>query len=559
VFLLISKILIIFNDTHKNFSKKARFQHEPSFFYEANMKKTNGSLTQLKFIYVLTTIFLVALSIYTFIQIKSLIDSSEQVNQVNQITQTLQKISTSIFEAETNKRGFLLSGDSSMLRKRDVALNSIVVDVTLLDSLIKDNPVQIQNLKRLKKVIQEKITALKNLVVEENNMQMDSLIKVNTLQGVQKMDMVNREIDDMIKVETNLFKIHTKRYNRDLFIAPFFIIILFMGAMLILLFSYFKIYTALNHAWRLQKELTLQNEEKENRATELMIANKELAFQNEEKEKRATELMIANDELAFQNEEKEKRATELMAINNELQLFAHISSHDLQEPLRKLQMAASRIAEKDIHNLSDKGKEYFKRMQDAALSMETLINDLIDYARANNKELNFENADLHHVIQEAIAELKERIDAKQAVIEVVGNCKVHIIPFQLRQMMHNLIGNSLKFSKPHIPPHIIIKSLIIKGSELNNENLLPQESYCHISISDNGIGFEPEYQEKVFEAFQRLHGKDKYKGTGIGLAIAKKIVENHHGIITATSKLGEGATFDIYIPTQIPTQINKLQ
>ena len=117
--------------------------------------------------------------------------------------------------------------------------------------------------------------------------------------------------------------------------------------------------------------------------------------------------------------------------------------------------------------------------------------------------------------------------------------------------MSNLINNALKFSKPGIPPHIVIKSKIVKGSKLINRNLLPGKEYCHISVKDNGIGFDSQYKDRIFEVFQRLHEYDEYKGTGIGLAICKRIIENHNGIITATGELGRGARFDIYIPAAL--------
>jgi two-component system CheB/CheR fusion protein len=147
-----------------------------------------------------------------------------------------------------------------------------------------------------------------------------------------------------------------------------------------------------------------------------------------------------------------------------------------------------------------------------------------------------------------IGELKEAIQEKHATIDITELGAANVIVFQFRQLMHNLISNALKFSIPDIPPHIIIKSRLVRGSKLNNENLLPKKNYCHISVSDNGIGFDPQYRERIFEVFQRLHGKNKYNGTGIGLAIVKKIVENHNGIVTATSELKHGASFDIYIP-----------
>jgi light-regulated signal transduction histidine kinase (bacteriophytochrome) len=165
------------------------------------------------------------------------------------------------------------------------------------------------------------------------------------------------------------------------------------------------------------KELVFQNNEKEKRAAELIIANQELTFQNGEKEKRAAELIIANKELAFQNGEKEKRAEELVLVNTELLAFNYISSHDLQEPLRKIQTLAGRILEKETQNLSDTGKDYFHRIQSAAGRMRQLIEDLLVYSRTNIAERKFEKINLNTIIEEVKAELKENIEEKHAIIE----------------------------------------------------------------------------------------------------------------------------------------------
>jgi light-regulated signal transduction histidine kinase (bacteriophytochrome) len=303
------------------------------------------------------------------------------------------------------------------------------------------------------------------------------------------------------------------------------------------------------------KELAFQNEEKEKRAAELIIANKELAFQNEEKEKRAAELIIANKELAFQNEEKEKRADELIIANKELLAFTYISSHDLQEPLRKIQTFVTIILENESKNLSDKGKYNFQRMQLAAGRMQQLIDDLLAFSRINTTDHKFEKTDLSKIIEEVKNELRDTIQEKHASIEANDICPANIIAFQFRQLMYNLISNALKFSNPGIPSHIIIRSSIVKGNKLNSEKpavpsgkLSPEKLYCHITVKDNGIGFEPHFSERIFGVFQKLHSKEIYEGTGIGLAIVKKIVENHKGFITATGELNKGATFDIYIP-----------
>lgn len=296
------------------------------------------------------------------------------------------------------------------------------------------------------------------------------------------------------------------------------------------------------------EELAFQNQEKEDRAAELIIANKELAFQNEEKEKRAAELSIANKELAFQNEEKEKRAAELIIANKELEAFTYISSHDLQEPLRKIQTLVSIIIDEDGSNLSDSGRYNFGRIQLAANRMQLLIEDLLAFSRINTTERKFEQTNLSEILEEVKTELRDIIEQKHATIEATDLCPANVIGFQFRQLLYNLISNALKFARTDLHCHIVVQSRVIKGNQVQNAKLHPYADYCHISVADNGIGFEPRFSERIFEVFQKLHGKEAYAGTGIGLAIVKKIVENHHGIITATGQLNQGARFDIYLP-----------
>jgi PAS domain S-box-containing protein len=246
--------------------------------------------------------------------------------------------------------------------------------------------------------------------------------------------------------------------------------------------------------------------------------------------------------------ELEQSNEDLVKSNNELARFAYVASHDLQEPLRKIQTFSSRILEKEHANLSDSGREYFNRMQKAAGRMQTLIEDLLAYSRTNTAERKFETIALEKILDEIRDDFKDTIHEKKAVIEVKEVCEATIIPFQFRQMMNNLVSNALKFSQADVPPRIEIRSRIAAGQALSQETLSPDKNYCHITIADNGIGFEPQFSERIFVLFQKLHGKDEYEGTGIGLAIVKKIVENHEGFIVATGEPGAGARFDIYLP-----------
>jgi two-component system, chemotaxis family, CheB/CheR fusion protein len=254
-------------------------------------------------------------------------------------------------------------------------------------------------------------------------------------------------------------------------------------------------------------------------------------------------------ELKEANEALEEKNKALINMNKELEAFAYVSSHDLQEPLRKIQTFAGIILENENQNLTEKGKNYFHLMRQSAERMQQLIKDLLAFSSLSAAERKFENTDLSTIIEEVKKDFNEEIAEKNAVIDVIETCEVHIIPFQFRQLIHNLISNALKFSNPNIPPHIKISSRHIKYEKLKIKNLPFQKEYCHISVTDNGIGFEKEFSTKIFDVFQKLHGKDEYKGTGIGLAVVKKIMDNHNGIIKATSSVNKGTTFDIYLPT----------
>lgn len=253
--------------------------------------------------------------------------------------------------------------------------------------------------------------------------------------------------------------------------------------------------------------------------------------------------------------ELEQKNLELEKTNSELTAFTYVSSHDLQEPLRKIQNFADYILENDKKNLSNEGAECFQRMQDTAKRMQSLIEDLLSYSRTKNPNRSFEKADFGTMINEIKSDLEIPIKRKGAKIIATKLPVIKVLPSQFRQLMTNLIGNSLKFSRADVKPVITIKCEVATGHKLKKGNvcltatsLISNMKYCHIIYKDNGIGFDPQYKERIFEVFQRLHGYDQFQGTGIGLAICRRIVENHKGVILAEGKINEGARFDIYIP-----------
>ena len=248
------------------------------------------------------------------------------------------------------------------------------------------------------------------------------------------------------------------------------------------------------------------------------------------------------------SEQLRNRNKELEQNIKELNEFNHVASHDLQEPLRKIQTFISRINDKEKDNLSDFGKEYLTRIEKASNRMRVLINDLLQYSRNNRTEKVFEKTDLNEQLENTLSELSQSIEDKKAIINHSKLPEIKGISFQIQQLFTNLLSNSLKYAKEDITPIINVssKEIIAKNEPILKDN--SNKKYYKIEFEDNGIGFDQENAEKIFLLFNRLHGKTEYQGTGVGLAICKKIVETHDGQIFAKSKLGEGATFTVYFP-----------
>jgi PAS domain S-box-containing protein len=259
------------------------------------------------------------------------------------------------------------------------------------------------------------------------------------------------------------------------------------------------------------------------------------------------DLIVKSKQLEEINQTLELKNKELENSNAELASFSYVASHDLQEPLRKIQAFSSRIIETE--KLSDKTQDYFNRIIAAGERMQNLILALLDFSRTNTTEVILEPCDLNTIIEESKSDLHLSILEKQAIIEHENLPTINGVYIQLSQLFTNLIDNALKYSRPEIKPHIRITASIIEGKIIEHTSASKQTKYHAIQFADNGIGFEKEYENKIFELFQRLHHKNEYSGTGIGLAIVKKIVINHNGFIIAEGKPNIGSTFTIYIPT----------
>ena len=246
----------------------------------------------------------------------------------------------------------------------------------------------------------------------------------------------------------------------------------------------------------------------------------------------------------------EYKNVELERINEELQSFNFVASHDLQEPLRKIQTYSSRILETSKNILTPQATSDFDKIMKASARMQNLIEDLLSFSQNNLKSQNAEPVNLNAMIEEVTSSFIVNIEEKQVQITVEQLPMVRVVAFQFLQLFINLFSNAVKYQQQNIPPQITITSSIIHGSNINIKGVFPDKNYLLIAITDNGIGFEQKYAEKIFDLFTRLHNKDSYSGTGIGLATCKKIIHNHDGFIKAESIVGKGSSFFIYLPEE---------
>lgn len=257
----------------------------------------------------------------------------------------------------------------------------------------------------------------------------------------------------------------------------------------------------------------------------------------QEVENRTVELKEANDYL--------------LHANDHLQQFVYVASHDLQEPLRKIHFFSDILLNKHQLHLDNAGQQLLEKIAFAAKRMTSLIKGLLELSRLNNNDRAYVTVHLNNIIENIRNDFELDIAHKAASFEIMTLCSVQAVPVQMNQLFFNLIGNALKFSLKDRPPQIQISSHYLNGKEkITYPELDPQCEYCEVKVKDNGVGFDQQYATDIFEIFHRLHHREAYEGTGIGLALCKKIVENHNGKIFARSVPGEGTSFHIILPVK---------
>lgn len=274
-----------------------------------------------------------------------------------------------------------------------------------------------------------------------------------------------------------------------------------------------------------------------------------------------TILLVLHNVSEQKRVEEERRQTalaleiynrKLEASNRELEEFAYVASHDLQEPLRKIMAFGDRLRSKYGMVLDEVGQDYLLRMQNAAARMQSLISDLLNLSRISTRGQPFEAVDLHLIVADVLRDLETAIEQQRGIINIGDLPVITADPVQMRQLFQNLLGNALKFHRPGVAPVIKISSQLVQE---------PTAAYpvYWLDIGDNGIGFDEKYVTRIFQPFQRLHGAQSYEGTGMGLAICRRIVERHGGVISAKSQPGVGTTFRITVPAGHPTRAEPSQ
>lgn len=592
--------------------------------------KTKGHNNSLyfKILFVLSLGILLFISAVTFKHINTISKSTDLVVQTHMVNLKLEQLLSTMKDAETGVRGYILTNDKLFLEPYIGSRPKVMKLYIELKKLTSDNNAQQENLNVLLIHINRRFAnfsyVLRNNIGAEfiNNKK----FKENLKQGKVIMDAIRIETHEMIRVETKNLNNNNIAYQYQTNITPIFTIIMVFFVLLLIILSFLKINadvrklqlsndsllfskTSSDQAeilgnygswlWNLDiNKMTFSNNQYRLLGCEpqsFKASNEKLLEFVHPEDKKILEKIFqhviteqhlktiyyriirsdgkirylkSSGKLIFDSyknrnfvgntsditEERlanlaiEARNLELEQGNSELASFNHVASHDLQEPLRKIQTFISRFSEEDKTNLSENAKGYFIKIEESLSRMRMLIDDLLLFSRANKSEKVFEKFDLNETLENAKQELSQVISDKNAVIETTTLPKLTIIPFQMQQLFVNLIGNSLKYSDTNRTSKISIHSEKILAADYPILSKPVSKSYYKISFTDNGLGFEQEYAEKIFLLFSRLHHSKAYKGTGIGLTICKKIAENHHGYISAEGRLNEGATFNLFLP-----------
>lgn len=463
------------------------------------------SNTAAKLIFTGTALVLLTVSYILYQQVRSLINTQEQVNEKYLVRTKLEETLSLMNEAESVQRGFLLTKDSSFLQPYEAAHTRTKELLNETRSYLSDTPQD--DLNALQTFVELRFNTFRQAIEHYNTPGISAETqKGHLLRSQSLMDSINKYAASIEQREEQLVRQRENDKRKYLSLTPFYAILVIAIAIGIMLFSYIKIIEHLNRSKGLLRRLKKLN----------------------------NRLKAKNHKLEL--------------YNKELDSFTYIASHDLKEPLRKILTFTTLIeADTDSH-LSETGKAHFSRVSHAAYRMKNLLDDLLLYSKMNlNQKDLFEEVDLDKILEDVITDLSEELKESHALIHTGELSVVRGLPFQLKQLFENLIVNAIKYSRKDITPDICINTMLVDKNDIKEAFPKTSPTYCKVMIRDNGEGFEQCYSEKIFQLFQRLQNR-KDGGTGIGLTICKKIIDNHRGFIKAISEVNKGTTFEIYLP-----------
>ncbi len=447
--------------------------------------------------------------------IKELTNVQRDLYRTSQNTIILSELHVSVLSAETGQRGFLLTEVEEYLLPYKRALRKLEFQLDALDDIHLTNDEGDIKLVALVAIIQEKMSELERTVelgLQDKNYQALAIVRSGIGRDLYRdifshfSELKASEVARRDALFSQLKKIQ-KESVATFVVSGLTSALLLLGMMVL-------------------ARVNMRNEDKLRRSLEQ---------QNER----------LSEQVTARTQELTLYAEELSRSNRELEDFAFVASHDLQEPLRKIRAFGDRLMSNYASQLAGKGEDYIIRMQLAAERMSNLINDLLEFSRITTRGKEFKEVDLTGLVDEIVGDLEVAIEESDAQIEVCELPKVTGDPGQLYQLFLNLLSNAIKFRKPDTAPHIKLDYQLVTHSDAVTEEQIESHEFV---LADNGIGFDQEFADKIFVPFQRLHGRSEYKGTGIGLAVCRRIVERHGGQITAVSEQGLGAKFIIIIP-----------
>jgi len=438
----------------------------------------------------------------------------------NRVINAVNRLHVAVLRVESGQRGYMLTNDANYLTDYEETLGNLndlmeEVEVSSYSSDIENQKQRIAELLSLtKRKINEMIEAVELTKSDDIQGAIDLVNSDKGLALYKRFEGTFREIDDSERDMQGTHLANLMELRRDsvntLIISSATTLFLVIAVFLLL-----KINSREHEKY--QEDLEKINEDLESKIAE-----------------RTQELSVYSDELA--------------RSNRELEDFAFVASHDLQEPLRKIRAFGNRLESGYGDVIDERGKDFLGRMLNAAERMSMLISDLLAFSRVSTRGKDFTEVDLNTALASVLDDLEIAIDEKSATVNADTMPTIRGDKSQLEQVFLNLVSNALKFQADGVTPHIDILFEVPSQSELQDITQSDEYTWSKITIKDNGIGFEQSFAEKIFAPFQRLHGRSEYKGTGIGLAVVRRIIERHNGQISAHSSPGEGATFTILIP-----------